>query len=103
MRQQSVRLADAAATKRLGLELALSWLQWQGPKPVLLLEGNLGAGKTCLVQGVAMGLGIDEPITSPTFSLAQHYKGKAGCLAHLDLDFTRCRIGNEAVLQSTHF
>ena len=85
MQQQSVRLADAAATKRLGLQLALRWLKWQGPKPVLLLEGNLGAGKTCLVQGMALGLEIDEPITSPTFSLSQHYRGKAGYLAHLDL------------------
>jgi tRNA threonylcarbamoyladenosine biosynthesis protein TsaE len=56
---------------------------------VLLLEGDLGAGKTCLVQGLAEGLGIEEPITSPTFALAQHYDGRrpAGptALVHLDL------------------
>ena len=62
----------------------------QGPVALLLLQGELGAGKTCLVQGLAEGLGIDEPITSPTFALAQHYNGRLpnGCptrLVHLDL------------------
>jgi tRNA threonylcarbamoyladenosine biosynthesis protein TsaE len=56
-----------------------------GERPILLLEGDLGAGKTCLTQGLAAGLGIDEPITSPTFALAQHYTGRAGALVHLDL------------------
>jgi len=55
-----------------------------------MLQGELGAGKTCLVQGLAMALGIDEPITSPTFALAQHYKrpvpdGRPHALIHLDL------------------
>ncbi|MFN6338348.1 MAG: tRNA (adenosine(37)-N6)-threonylcarbamoyltransferase complex ATPase subunit type 1 TsaE [Cyanobacteriota bacterium] len=44
--------------------------------PLLLLQGDLGAGKTCLVQGLAEGLGIHEPITSPTFALAHHYRGE---------------------------
>ena len=52
---------------------------------ILLLSGALGAGKTSLVQGIAQGLQIDEPITSPTFALAQHYQGLGGALAHLDL------------------
>jgi len=56
---------------------------------MLLLKGDLGAGKTCLVQGLAEGLGIEEPITSPTFALAQHYSGiadgAATALVHLDL------------------
>ncbi|WP_255003094.1 tRNA (adenosine(37)-N6)-threonylcarbamoyltransferase complex ATPase subunit type 1 TsaE [Cyanobium sp. HWJ4-Hawea] len=54
---------------------------------LLLLFGDLGAGKTCLVQGLAVGLGIEEPITSPTFALAQHYLATdaGGALVHLDL------------------
>ncbi len=52
---------------------------------ILLLQGPLGAGKTSLVKGLAKSLGIEEPITSPSFALAQHYpKGKPP-LIHLDL------------------
>ena len=66
----SLYLADADATLAFGRQLA-SRLP---PASTLLLHGDLGAGKTCLVQGLAAGLGIDEPITSPTFALAQHYR-----------------------------
>ena len=52
---------------------------------ILLLMGPLGAGKTSLVQGLALGCGIDEPITSPTFALAQHYPQGEPPLVHLDL------------------
>ncbi|MFM9111361.1 MAG: tRNA (adenosine(37)-N6)-threonylcarbamoyltransferase complex ATPase subunit type 1 TsaE, partial [Prochlorococcaceae cyanobacterium] len=67
------QLADAAATAALGRELARRLLAAAGAGPalVLLLEGDLGAGKTTLVQGLAEGLGITEPITSPTFARPQ--------------------------------
>ena len=52
---------------------------------ILLLSGRLGAGKTSLVQGLAEGLGVTEPITSPTFALAQHYPQGTAKLVHLDL------------------
>ncbi len=52
---------------------------------LLLLEGPLGAGKTSLVKGIAIGLRIKEPITSPTFPLAQHYQQGTSALFHLDL------------------
>ncbi len=52
---------------------------------LLLLEGPLGAGKTSLVKGIGLSLGIDEPITSPTFALAQHYQSGKSPLFHLDL------------------
>ena len=51
----------------------------------MLLQGQLGAGKTSLVQGLAVALGIEEPITSPTFALAQHYPQGHPPLVHLDL------------------
>jgi tRNA threonylcarbamoyladenosine biosynthesis protein TsaE len=66
---QQQHLADAAATKRLGRELAV--LLPAGS--LLLLSGALGAGKTSLVQGLAEGLGVEETVTSPTFALAQYY------------------------------
>jgi tRNA threonylcarbamoyladenosine biosynthesis protein TsaE len=56
------------------------------PGAVIGLEGDLGAGKTCFVKGLASGLGIDEDeISSPTFTLiAEHYRGRLP-LYHIDL------------------
>ena len=78
-------LADADATHARGIALAREL-----PKgSVLLLSGELGAGKTSLVQGIAAGLGISEAVTSPTFALAQHYSRpdtpQQPVLVHLDL------------------
>jgi tRNA threonylcarbamoyladenosine biosynthesis protein TsaE len=84
--ERTLMLADAQATRALGSRLARQWLALTAPtRPLLLLRGDLGAGKTCLVQGLALALGIEEPITSPTFALAQHYQGDHGALVHLDL------------------
>ena len=52
---------------------------------ILLLNGPLGAGKTTLVKGIAKSLRIQEPITSPTFPLSQHYPFGSPPLIHLDL------------------
>ena len=74
-------LKDLEATRALGV-----YLVQQAERPsLLLLEGTLGAGKTSLVQGIASAVGIDEPITSPTFALAQHYPQGQPPLVHLDL------------------
>ncbi|MCF7838189.1 MAG: tRNA (adenosine(37)-N6)-threonylcarbamoyltransferase complex ATPase subunit type 1 TsaE [Candidatus Marinimicrobia bacterium] len=54
------------------------------PGAVLALHGDLGAGKTCLVQGLAEGLGSDAPVCSPTFTLVQIYPGRL-TLNHIDL------------------
>ncbi|MEH1822397.1 MAG: tRNA (adenosine(37)-N6)-threonylcarbamoyltransferase complex ATPase subunit type 1 TsaE [Nostoc sp.] len=74
-------LADAEATLRLGITLGESLT----PASVILLEGDLGAGKTTLVQGIGKGLGIVEPIVSPTFTLINEYTEGRLPLYHLDL------------------
>ncbi|MEH2053751.1 tRNA (adenosine(37)-N6)-threonylcarbamoyltransferase complex ATPase subunit type 1 TsaE [Nostoc sp.] len=74
-------LADAEATLRLGITLGESLT----PGSVILLEGDLGAGKTTLVQGIGKGLGIVEPIVSPTFTLINEYTEGRLPLYHLDL------------------
>lgn len=72
---------SAAETMQYGQQLAES-LQ---PGDVLALSGDLGAGKTCLVKGIAAGLGIQQDITSPTFTLINEYRDGRLPLAHIDL------------------
>ena len=74
-------LETLETTRALGRELA----QRLPKGAILLLQGPLGAGKTSLVQGLALACGIGEPITSPTFALAQHYPQGRPPLVHLDL------------------
>ncbi len=69
-------------TIKLGAELASGW----GLPAVVLLIGNLGAGKTTMAKGIAEGLGVThrEEVSSPTFPLVHEY-GERGQLAHVDL------------------
>ena len=52
---------------------------------VLCLVGELGTGKTCLVQGIGRGMGVEDQVTSPTFTLVNEYPGVAFSLYHIDL------------------
>jgi tRNA threonylcarbamoyladenosine biosynthesis protein TsaE len=70
----------AAQTQRLGARLG----ELLEPGDVLLLEGDLGAGKTVLAQGLAQGLAIEDPVTSPTFTLIHEYEGRLP-FYHVDL------------------
>jgi tRNA threonylcarbamoyladenosine biosynthesis protein TsaE len=51
---------------------------------VVALIGDLGSGKTCLIQGICAGLGVEEPVTSPTFTLINDYEGRLP-VSHFDL------------------
>ena len=51
---------------------------------VIELVGDVGAGKTTFVRGLAEGLGIEEPVTSPSFTISKAYAGKTKNLIHYD-------------------
>ena len=71
---------------------------------LILLFGQLGAGKTSLVKGIAAELGITEPITSPTFSLSNHYLDGLTPLIHMDLyRLENMKSANELFLQEEEF
>ncbi|MEG4147689.1 tRNA (adenosine(37)-N6)-threonylcarbamoyltransferase complex ATPase subunit type 1 TsaE [Microcoleus sp. Pol12B5] len=74
-------LPDSEATRQFGMALGRSL----SAGTVILLQGDLGAGKTTLVQGIAEGLGISDSIESPTFTLINEYFGARIPLYHLDL------------------
>jgi tRNA threonylcarbamoyladenosine biosynthesis protein TsaE len=67
------------ATERLGEALGAAL----GPGTVIALDGELGAGKTCFVRGLARGLGVTTPIASPTYALMAEHAGRL-TLYHFD-------------------
>ena len=72
---------SAEQTRSLGAALA----PLLRPGDLVLLSGDLGAGKTALTQGLGLALGIHEPITSPTFTLVRQYPGRPLGLIHADV------------------
>lgn len=76
----SLRTASVDSTRDLGAALA----ELLRGGDLVVLAGDLGAGKTALTQGVGRGLGITDPITSPTFTLAHQHEGRLR-LHHLDV------------------
>jgi len=76
----SARTTSVDATRQLAAALS----ELARPGDLVLLAGDLGAGKTAFAQGFGRGLGVDEPITSPTFTLAREYQGTRLRLHHLD-------------------
>ncbi len=77
--RRGVVTESAEATRALGERLVAAL----APDATLALHGDLGVGKTTLVQGLAHGLGIRGPVTSPTFNILHLYRG-ARTLVHLD-------------------
>jgi tRNA threonylcarbamoyladenosine biosynthesis protein TsaE len=71
---------SAASTEAAGADLAGRL----APGDVVLISGELGSGKTTFVRGAARALGVEGPVTSPTFTIGQVYAGRVD-VAHLDL------------------
>jgi len=78
---ERVESSSAAATEALGARVAARL----APGDVVVISGEVGAGKTTLIRGACRALGIEEPITSPTFTIGQRYGGGRLPISHLDL------------------
>jgi tRNA threonylcarbamoyladenosine biosynthesis protein TsaE len=78
-----VETCGADETEARGAELAAGLRAGD----VVLVEGELGAGKTTFVRGAARALGVEAPVTSPTFTIGQRYsaRGRVDAVSHLDL------------------
>ena len=73
--------ASEVETRAIGRRLA----SFLGPGDVILLVGELGAGKTAFAGGLAEGLGIEDPVISPSFMLVRRYAGGFTPLTHADV------------------
>lgn len=78
---ERVESRSAAETEALGARVAARLR----PGDVVVVSGDLGAGKTTLIRGACRALGVEEPVTSPTFTIGQRYLGGRLPVSHLDL------------------
>ena len=76
---QTSSAAETEAARRPGRRAPRS------PGDVVVVSGEVGAGKTTLIRGACRALGIEEPVTSPTFTIGQRYGGGRLPVSHLDL------------------
>jgi tRNA threonylcarbamoyladenosine biosynthesis protein TsaE len=83
------RTGSAAETEALGERVAAEL----APGDVVLVSGELGAGKTTLIRGACRALGVSEPVTSPTFTIGHVYAGRVP-VSHLDL-YRQADLGQE--------
>jgi tRNA threonylcarbamoyladenosine biosynthesis protein TsaE len=78
---ERLRSRSAAETEALGAELA----ERLRAGDLVVVSGEVGAGKTTLIRGACRALGIEGPVTSPTFTIGQRYSGGRLPVSHLDL------------------
>jgi tRNA threonylcarbamoyladenosine biosynthesis protein TsaE len=78
---ETLETKSAEETEALGARVAAR-LQ---PGDVVVISGELGAGKTTLIRGACRALGVNAPVTSPTFTIGQRYLGGRLPVSHLDL------------------
>jgi len=77
---ETIESASSAETEAAGARLA----ERLGAGDVVVVSGELGAGKTTLIRGACRALGVEEPVTSPTFTIGRRYRGRLP-ISHLDL------------------
>ncbi|HEY5052333.1 MAG TPA: tRNA (adenosine(37)-N6)-threonylcarbamoyltransferase complex ATPase subunit type 1 TsaE [Solirubrobacterales bacterium] len=80
-RVERIESRSAAETEAAGARIA----ERLRPGDVVVISGEVGAGKTTLIRGACRALGIEGPVTSPTFTIGQRYSGGRLPVSHLDL------------------
>lgn len=78
----SITIKSTSADETLHIAEVLA--QHLNPGDIIALEGTLGVGKTVFAKGIAAGLGVEEPITSPTFTIIKEYGGENIPFYHID-------------------
>jgi tRNA threonylcarbamoyladenosine biosynthesis protein TsaE len=91
---ERVESRSAAETEALGAKLA----ERLSPGDVVVVSGEVGAGKTTLIRGACRALGVAEPVTSPTFTIGQRYRGGRMPVSHLDLYRLESLAGEDPAL-----
>ncbi|HVQ59457.1 MAG TPA: tRNA (adenosine(37)-N6)-threonylcarbamoyltransferase complex ATPase subunit type 1 TsaE [Solirubrobacterales bacterium] len=91
---ERIETSSAAETEALGARIA----ERLRPGDVVVLYGEVGAGKTTLIRGACRALGIADPVTSPTFTIGQRYGGGRLPVSHLDLYRLRDLEGEDPAL-----
>jgi tRNA threonylcarbamoyladenosine biosynthesis protein TsaE len=76
-------------------QIAAQIIAHAGNNKIFLFYGDMGAGKTTLIKELCAALGIDEAVTSPTFSIVNEYRGSANNIFHFD--FYRLKTQSEAL------
>ena len=92
------RTGSAAETEAVGAEIA----KRLGGGDIVIVSGDLGAGKTTLIRGASRELGVEGPVTSPTFTIGQRYDGRIPVF-HLDLYRLGTLEGEDPALLEDYF
>jgi len=77
---ETIESGSSAETEAVGAKIGAGL----GAGDVVVVSGELGAGKTTLIRGACRALGVEGPVTSPTFTIGQRYSGRLP-ISHLDL------------------
>ena len=90
---ETLESGSAADTEAAGAKIAADL----APGDVVVVSGELGAGKTTLIRGACRALGVEGPVTSPTFTIGQRYSGRLP-VSHLDLYRLGGLVGEDPAL-----
>ncbi len=99
MKNMHIKTSSSKETFKIGKKIGERLFSKPGDAYIFALDGELGSGKTVFVSGLAAGIGIEEPVLSPSFTIVKEYGGARYNLYHIDL----YRLNNPSDLMSFDF